>query len=99
MTHAHRAIAFTLGSTTLEGSLNTTLAAVGDPLVSYLRRHATGDYGAIQTERSCANDRFVRLGQGVVRSSYPLRNGKKIQVVTVLAEGRGQRTRVLIPQA
>ena len=73
-----------------------TLAAFAEaretPL-SYLARHATGDWGNLDAEDMAANEEALRVGARTL-SSYQLSTGERIWIIT---EADRSSTTILLP--
>lgn len=69
------------------------LAAAGVSVFKLLNRHARGDWGDLSAEDLALNDLAAITGQRVL-SSYLLRNGQKVWVIT---EWDRSVTTVLLP--
>ena len=59
----------------------------------YLRRHLTGDWGAVDREDWAANDRAVQDGTRLL-SAYALPDGTKVWIIT---EADRTATTILLP--
>lgn len=66
----------------------------GDDLMTYLSRHAGGDWGVSDAEDKRANDRALVEGTRLF-SAYLLKDGTKIWIVT---EADRAATTVLLPE-
>lgn len=70
------------------------LATAGVSVFKLLNRHARHDWGDLSSEDLALNDLAAIAGQRVL-SSYLLRNGQKVWVIT---EGDRSMTTVLLPE-
>lgn len=69
------------------------IEASGEPLLSYLVAHSTGDWGDVDPEDAAANEEAV-LFHARIMSVYTLSTGVKIWVIT---EADRSYTTVLLP--
>jgi hypothetical protein len=74
------------------GALNVLLEAGEDP-VSYLARHSSGDWGALNAHDCRENELSLKHGWRIV-SSYPIGDG----CVWVITEADRSVTTILLPE-
>jgi hypothetical protein len=80
---------FTLGLIAATPGAMAVLTACGGIPISYLARHAGGDFGVICEADQQENLRAIRDRQGRVLSAYALPASQRIWIITNLAETGG----------
>lgn len=68
--------------------------ASGDSLAKYINRHATGEWGTVDSEDKRANNQALKDGTRVF-SAYIMKGGTKIWIIT---EADRSATTVLLPE-
>lgn len=84
---------FELGQLLATPGVLGAVEASGDDLMSYIARHASGDWGIVDKDDQRANDRALKDGTRLL-SAYLLKDGTKIWVIT---EADRSATTVLLP--
>jgi hypothetical protein len=77
-----RGIAFCVGLRTITPSAHAALAASKEFFMSYVHRHAHGDFGEVLPDEKAANLRTARAGRGSVLSMYHTKIGEKLWIAT-----------------
>jgi hypothetical protein len=88
------AASFPLGDLVATPGALEALARTEEDSLTFLTRHATGDWGELDGDDRRENDRSVEDGRRVL-SAYRLRDGVKIWVIT---EGDRSATTILLPE-
>jgi hypothetical protein len=85
---------FSLGQVVATPGALAALADAGQTPHEFIARHATGDWGELDDDDRCENERSLRDGCRLL-SAYLLRNGTKIWVIT---EADRSSTTLLLPE-
>ena len=75
---------FELGQVFVHQKLVRRVCKTGDNLNDYLKRHSTGHWGQVDDDIEKLNVRAARLGIGFVLSKYRTKDGRSIEVLTIL---------------
>lgn len=84
---------FSLGRMMATPGALRALETANDTTMTYLLRHAQGDWGTVDAEDKRANDDALRVGARLL-SAYVLPTGVKIWIIT---EADRSQTTVLLP--
>lgn len=84
---------FELGRLLATPGVLEALEAAGDDLLSYVARHARGDWGTVDGDDWRANEQALAHGARLL-SAYLLRDGTKVWIIT---EADRASTTVLLP--
>lgn len=84
---------FYLGQVLATPGVLEAAAKANDDLLTYLARHAAGDWGTVDKHDSRANDQALKVGARLL-SAYLLKDGTKVWVIT---ESDRSATMVLLP--
>lgn len=76
-----RALRFPLGRIVATPGAIGEFERAGESPLTYLVRHATGDWGDLDEHDREANERAVRAGERIL-SAYQLQTGERIWVIT-----------------
>ena len=85
---------FSLGNLVATPAALDALRESGEDALSYLARHANGDWGVVDSEDAQLNDQAVRDGTRIF-SAYVLQSGVRIWIIT---EADRSATTVLLPE-
>ena len=84
---------FQLGQIVATPNALRALDEVGDDPSTYIFRHASGDWGALDEHDRAVNDRAIQQGQRLL-SAYDLSDGTRIWIIT---EAGRHVTTILLP--
>jgi hypothetical protein len=89
---------FTLGRTLATPAALAALEESGQSSAFFLDQHIQGDWGDVCDEDKALNDSALVDGSRLL-SSYTMRNGTKLWVITEASDGDGNRaaTTILLP--
>jgi hypothetical protein len=76
-----RALRFPLGRIVATPGALAAFEQAGESPLSFLTRHGSGDWGALDEQDREANERGVRSGERIL-SAYLLRTGERMWVIT-----------------
>jgi len=89
---------FSLGQVVATPGALETLGASGEQPLTFLRRHAGGDWGSLTADDKALNEAALSDGSRIM-SAYDTRTGKRIWIITdaVAESGRREVTTILLP--
>ena len=93
MTPGEVDVLFLLGTIAFSRRCLGVMAGAGIHPIDLIRRHETGDWGALSAVEWSQNDRAVRNGNEVIASQYRFGRGLSLWVVT---DANRQLTRILL---
>lgn len=90
---------FPLGQIVATPAALEALQESGEEALTYLKRHAVGDWGVVDSEDAELNRQSIEDGSRIL-SAYLLKSGEKLWIITDGADDRGRRlcTTVLLPE-
>jgi hypothetical protein len=90
---------FALGQQVATPGALRAIHQAGQSVLSFLARHAAGDWGDLDDEDKRRNDEALKNGSRLL-SAYVLRSGVQIWVITEAVGDDGQRasTTILLPE-
>jgi hypothetical protein len=92
-----RGIAFCVGLRTITPGAHAALAASNEFFMSYVHRHAHGDFGEALPDEKEANLHTARAGRGGVLSMYHTKRGERLWIATNV-EGHNSSTVIFTPE-
>lgn len=88
---ANNAPRFSLGRVLATPAALAALEAAGEDFSTYLSRHQHGDWGELDNHDRKANEDALKFGNRLL-SSYRLKDGTKIWIITEAQNDAGYRT-------
>ncbi len=90
---------FEIGQVVATPAALEAINSAGETALSFLQRHASGDWGDVCPEDSVANEKAVEDGSRIL-SAYRTASGTRIWVITEMQNDSGHRaaTTILLPE-